>query len=175
MKNLLLFILLFTFSNCSHRITPEKKKDDVLTTLPFSTSSELPWLKQAVDVANCVFTKEAFFKEIESFPRFTHANGLSPKEVAQEVRKSKSAKIEMITPKNPFTKMIATTFANDRETVYLNLRKHPRELRELVATLHHERLHLMGFSHDGNSSVGKSNSVNYMVGTIAEKFAEECK
>lgn len=172
------YLILITFlflANCAHRITPEQKKNDVLTTLPFSTSSELSWLKEAVAVANCVFTKETFFKEIESFPRFTHANGLSPKEVAQEVRKSKSVKIEIFRPKYPLSKMVATTFNDKPDTVFLNKYKHPREIRSLVNTLMHERLHWMGFSHDGNPSVGKQDSANYRVGTIAEKFVEECK
>jgi hypothetical protein len=141
---------------------------------PYSVKSSLKWVKQLADVSNCVIKNEEFLKEVEAFPKYDFTTKTS-KEVAQAYRSSAPSVISTYKTKNPWSKAIATTYTGDSKTIYLNLRKNPRPLKEMVNTAIHERGHGLGFSHGDNSSWGKENSVNYRVGLIAEKYVEKCK
>lgn len=178
MKYLILIILF----SCTH--SPVKKPDakpvepEIVHTFPdeviFTTSSSLQWMKDLAKSADCVIRNEDFLKEVESFPKYTHTT-MTPKEVADSLRAPKPVILSTYRTKNPLSKVVATTYNNDRTHVYFNLRKNPRALKSLINTSLHEALHLYGFSHGDNSSVGKSNSIPYAVGKIAEKYSEICK
>lgn len=112
--------------------------------------------------------------EVGSFPKYTHTAS-SPAEVMHAIRDLPSSRISTYRTRSPWSKVLATTYASDRSTLYLNLRKNPRPMPEMVNTVIHEGLHLAGFSHGDNSPAGKQDSVNYRVGAIAEKYVPECQ
>jgi prolyl-tRNA editing enzyme YbaK/EbsC (Cys-tRNA(Pro) deacylase) len=124
-------------------------------------------------VSNCVIKNEEFLKEVESVKKFTHTTKTS-REVADSLRSAKPVKLSTYKTKSPFSKVIATTYKSDRTHVYFNLRKNPRKMESLVNTSFHEALHLLGHSHGDNSPIGKSQSVPYLIGKIAETYAQGC-
>jgi UDP-glucose 6-dehydrogenase len=151
----------------------EQIKEAPVTKNPFVTNSSLQYMKDVVRVSNCVVANPEFLKEVEAFPKFTFTDKTS-KEVADSLRNLKEIMLSTYRPKNPFSKAIATTFAGD-PFVYFSTRKNPREMKYMLNTSFHEALHLVEFSHGDNSPIGKEDSVNYMVGTIAEKYSKACE
>lgn len=152
---------------------------DVIATFPeesrpvFVADSSLDYVQQVVKVANCVIKNEAFLKDVEAFPKYDFTT-MTSKEVADTLRNFKAVTVSTYRTKNPWSAAIATTWAND-PTVYLNTRKNPRPMPEMLNTAFHEGLHVNGFAHGDNYPNGKESSVNYKVGSIAEKYAEVCK
>jgi len=180
MKKLILFLLV---TSCTSIVSSPSKialeslaPDLSIPVAPrkvFSSSSDTEWLKLAINKANCVLNNQDFIAEVEAFKDYTFTDKSSP-QVANAIKELKPIKVALYKTKNPFSKAIATTYASDRETVYINTRRNPRAMPDMVNTIIHEGLHLAGFSHGDNSPVGKENSVNYKVGSIAEKYVEKC-
>jgi len=138
---------------------------------PFSFKSSLPYIAEVARVSNCVINNEAFLKEVESFPKYTFTD-LSPAQVGKILRNFKPVTIS--TYKYWSSKVIATTYAKDRTTLYFNTKANPRKMPAMINTAFHEGLHLNGTSHGDNSSKGKEDSVNYRVGDISEKYVPGC-
>ena len=188
MKPILLLLIL---ASCS-TFTPTIPETDTGTTLPvetppivlipeaphsvrivFSTNSGLQYMKDLVGVANCVINNISFLDEVEAFPKYTYTDKTS-KEVSASLRNSIPTVFTTYRSKNPFSRAIATTFTGD-DVIYFNTRKNPRSVPEMINTLIHENLHLNGWSHGDNSPIGKGDSVNYRVGSMAEKYTELCE
>lgn len=176
------WLILIILAACAQ--TPVKKPDakpvepEIVHTFPeeviFTTSSSLQWMKDLAKSADCVIRNEQFLKEVELFPKYTHTTK-TPKEVADSLRAPKPVILSTYRTKNPLSKVIATTYNNDRTHVYFNLRKNPRAIKGMLNTSIHEKTHLLGHSHGDNSSIGKGDSVPYRLGKIAEKYSEICK
>lgn len=180
-----IFLLLILCFACSHIETPYSPPTisqtppvatEIMKPLQdvFSTASKNESLKHSVKIANCVVRSESFLKELSRFPKYDFTTS-TPDEVEQAFRKIKSIKVATYQTKNPWSKALATTYASDRETVWINSRQLPRDLPSLVNTLIHEGSHLIGFSHGDNSPVGKQKSVPYGVGEIAERHITPCE
>lgn len=183
------FLLLLLLFACAHKQAPQEAPVDVVYTEEtpvivldqeplkrevFSTKSTLQWMKDTARIGNCVINNQAFLKEVEAFPKFTFTDK-SSKEVADSLRNAKPVVLSTYRTKNPWSSVIATTWAND-QTVYFNTRRNPRPMPELLNTSCHEGLgHLQGWSHGDNSPVGKEDSVPYRLGAICEKYEEKCK
>lgn len=149
-------------------LKPSPARSDV-----FRTASSIKLIQDSVRVANCVVRSEDFLQEISRFPKYDFTT-LSPGAVADAYRSIKPIQVSSYQTRNPFSKVLATTYSTDRETLYINTRKFPRSLPSVVNTIIHEAGHLINFSHGNNSSVGKENSVNYRVGSIAETHTQKC-
>lgn len=171
MKLIKLIVLLAVVS-CSTTIKKETPVIENNSSDVFTYKSSLEWIKDLSKKANCVVNNEKFQYElalIESFD-FSKDNG---EKVLENLLKHK-ATIRTYKTKNPFSKVIATTYKNNKTDLYLNLHKNPRPMASMINTVVHEALHLAGYSHGNNSSVDKENSVNYRVGKLAEINSNGC-
>jgi hypothetical protein len=138
----------------------------------FHTEIKTQWVNDLVKYANCVINHSDFINEIESQKVFeyTEKTGYAVIAALHERR----CGLRLYATKNPFSSVIATTYANDREYLYFNTRKNPRDMKYMVNTAIHECSHLAGFSHGDNSPVGKENSVPYFIGKSSESVVEKC-
>lgn len=139
----------------------------------FNTKSTLLWMKELVDVANCTIHLSDVRKDLLLVEKFTHTT-MTPAQVSAAVESFKVAGVRTYRTKNPFSAAIATTYASDRENLYLNTRKNPRDIPSMVNTLFHESSHLNGFGHGDNNPKGKELSVPYYFGAIGQKYAHKC-
>lgn len=153
--------------------TPTQIAAPAFTRKVFIAKSSLAWVIDLVDRANCIINNEEFIKEVEGFPGFTFTEA-TPGQVAASLRSMGPFTISTYKARIG-SKVIATTYSSDKTTLYLNLRKNPRDIASMGNTVLHEGLHLAGYSHGNNSSVGKQDSINYRVGSIAEKYITLCK
>jgi hypothetical protein len=176
MKSLivLLFILI---SGCSHTydyqsIAEESAKVLAPEYAPFKSKSNLSWINELTSTVNCVVNNREFLNEVKSFNKYTHTTA-TPEQVYISLINLSNFNVSTYKARIG-SRVIATTYKSDKATLYLNLRKNPRELKYMVNTVIHEGLHLAGYSHGDNSPAGKDNSVNYKVGSIAEKYADKC-
>lgn len=139
----------------------------------FSTEAAVYWTIDITKKANDVYKNPEFLKRVGEVYKYDYTVD-SPETVKKQLSNSVAVIIALYTTKNPWSSAIATTFNNDRERIYLNTRKHPRPVPEMINTLFHEGLgHLNGYGHGDNYSAGKENSVPYKIGEIAEKLAVE--
>jgi hypothetical protein len=156
---------------------PPKEKSNYLekpdSSPKFRTKSTLPWMKELIEIANCTIHLPDLRKDLLLVKRFTHTT-MSPEQVSAAVLGFKSSGVRTYRTKNPMSKAIATTYASDRENLYLNTRKNPRPLPSMVNTLCHEASHLNGFSHGDNNPKGKELSVPYYLGSLCQKYANLC-
>jgi hypothetical protein len=170
-KSLVSALVIFLITSCSSKVyksLPIEYDNNTIT-----VKSSLDWMKESAKVANCVLNHAEFKAElalVESFD-YSDDNGV---QVLEKLSKVKCVASTYKT-RNPFSKAIATTYATDKTTYYFNLRKNPRKMKYMVNTHIHECLHLAGYSHGDNSSIGKEKSVNYFVGSLGEKYSEKCE
>jgi len=172
MKTLFL-ILLVILAGCSQvevaktpEITPIKP-DDV-----FYTKSSLEFIKDSVACANLI-SKSPLFKQ-EVLSRSYEQTIDSPSLVWERISKAPFIEVKPIYPKVVWSKMTATTFAND-PSIYLNARK-TRSKALWVGSIFHEGYgHRLGYKHNGNSAKGNEKSQPYQLGDIGEKLAYLCK
>jgi hypothetical protein len=138
-------------------------------------TSSKGWLGGLAKVAECVVKSDGFLQEVAAFKKYDLTTD-APAQVAAKIKEAKTG-LELSTykPWYRYTKSIAYTVPGKSNTTYFNLYKNPRELTEMINTVIHEWLHILGYSHGTNSSRGKENTVNYRVGTIAEKWAKVCR
>lgn len=173
---------MFLVFSCSQMQTPVKSPTIQETPViaaqimspVFTSTSTIDSLQKAVKVANCVVRSEEFLKEVREFAKYDYTE-MNSTDVENAFRNIKPIKVVSYKTKNPYSKVLATTYASDRETIYINTRKLPRPNNGIVNTFIHEGSHLIGFSHGDNSSVGKQNSVPYGVGDIAENHVANCE
>ena len=117
-------------------------------------------------------TDKEFQNELSAIEKFDFSDDNGSQVLEKLMSNSKT--ITTYRTKNPFSKAIATTYSTDKENMYLNTRKNPREYKFMINTVVHEFLHLVGYSHNDNNPIGKENSVNYYVGSLAEKYSKGC-
>lgn len=146
------------------------------THIVFTTKSSLPWVHEVSRIANCVINNEDFLKEVAAYPKFTYTDKVGA-DVAKALREHAPIEVRTYKTLNPRSKTNAYVLPSKRNEVYLNTRKYKNPTSRWVQTLVHESLH-PEFSH-GNNDIDKDTeeklaSVNYVVGSIAEKYAEKC-
>lgn len=139
----------------------------------FHTKSNLLWVTEVADIASCVVRLPELLNELGSVKALTHTS-MNPEQVKLAVANFKPSGVRTYKTKNPVSKVIATTYASDRENLYLNTRKNPRPIGQMVNTLLHEASHLNGFSHGDNNPRGKELSVPYFLGALGQKYAHLC-
>jgi hypothetical protein len=138
----------------------------------FNHRSSLSWVKELSKVANCTVNLKSFQDELSTIERFDYSDDNGKQVLSKLLSDAKT--ITTYKTKNPWSSAMATTYSADKDNMYLNTRKNPREYKFMVNTVCHEKLHLNGYSHGNNSSVGKENTVNYFVGSLCEKHSKGC-
>lgn len=136
----------------------------------FTVKSTLAYLKDVAIVADCVLKDPDFIKEVNAHGQFDYTKDISI-EVARKI--VLPTPVVISTYKKRFTKSIAYRNVGSN-VLYFNTMKNPRSMKEMVNTLSHERLHVVGYGHGSNSSKGKENSVNYSLGKLSEKYVDRC-
>jgi hypothetical protein len=134
--------------------------------------STLPWMSSLAKTADCIVQSKKFKEEVCSIKSFDYSKKTGH-QVIEDISNSRAFVVSTYKTKSPWSKAIATTYGKPK-VVYFNTRKNPRDVPSMVNTLVHEWLHVLNYSHGDNSSKGKENSVNYKVGSIAEKYVQEC-
>jgi hypothetical protein len=155
---------------------PTKIEQEEVTPLPalFKTSSNLEWVVRAAKVANCVWANGKYIEAIKKIDKFDYSSDNGVNVVSK--LSSKTCTVRTYRTRNPWSSVIATTYASDKEHLYLNTRMNGTisPVARLVNTLYHECSHLAGYGHGDNSPEGKENSVPYFIGDVAEQFVAEC-
>lgn len=184
MRNLFLLILLLIELSCvsnKERTVPSTNtipSGQVATVnpdlpAPFHTEISYEWAHSVVKKANCVVTHQKFIDAVSSIDKFDYSDK-NGKQVIADLQKARCG-IRAYRTRNPWSKVLATTYSSDREFFYYNMRNNPRALKFMVNTAIHECTHLIGYGHGSNSSVGKGGSVPYGVGKIAEDTVQYCE
>lgn len=180
MKTIQLLSLIFLYACASNQpiklttpeATTETKPTESVLTVKIGVKSSLAWVSELADKTKCVLLSNDFQNELKSIQNFdmSEANG------AQVLGKmlSTESNISTYTSKNPFSSAIATTYQNDN-TLYLNTRKNPRSMPQMINTICHEHSHVAGFSHGDNSPKGKEKTVPYFIGDLCEKHSTKCE
>lgn len=170
MQRILRLAILFILVACSTTKAPIAPK--VTETNFYKNYSTLSWVKLAVDAADCVTINPEFHQEIINYQKFAHYDGSST-QIVKDLLSDKKA--EVSTYYKRFTK--ARAYRNvGTNKIWLNRAKLGYVDPGLVNTMIHERLHVLGYNHQGNNKYKYNNveSVPYKVGKISEKYAEKC-
>jgi hypothetical protein len=135
------------------------------------TKSQLQFIKEAVDCANLIVKTDQFKASVlnSTYEQTTD----TAQEIFIVMTSGAVSEVKPIYPKNRFTAMTATTFAND-PAIYLNARR-ARTKALWVGSVLHERSHKVGYRHNGNSRAGNEKTVPYRMTEIGEKLAYLCK
>lgn len=148
---------------------PSKPVATIESVKVFSFRSSLNLIKNVNECANKVVNDKEFQEELKSVERFDFSNA-SGETVLNKLLNHKCV-IQSYKTKNPFSKVLATTYINNKTDVYLNMRKY-QTIEAWSGTSIHECSHNFGFSHGNNSSAGKQNSVPYFIGFLGQRHAE---
>ena len=135
----------------------------------FEVVKELPYFKEAVKLADCVYNLKEFQDEVAAIKSFgnTRDNG------AKVVEKMLSPKKGMLRHYKASPKVIAYTV---KDEIYFNSNaSNKRTIEDNVNTLIHERLHVLGYRHISRFNIGRSRDNAYKIGKISEKYVGKCK
>lgn len=113
------------------------------------------------------FQSDKFLEKVKSAYGFNHTYK-SPPEVAEDIKNySNTIKIKSYTSRWPWSRAIAYT---QNGVIYFNTRK-SMDAYKRANTIVHETMHIMGYSHDGNTpSKYNDLTVPYYVGDMFEEF-----
>jgi hypothetical protein len=171
MKTLCL-ILLVILSGCSQVETVKPLNIAFIQEKDlFYTKSQLAFIKDAVDCSNKI-TKAPEFKAAVLGATYEQTTD-TPQEIFVVMTSGAMSEVRPIYPKNPWSALTATTFAND-PAIYLNARR-ARSRALWVGSILHEHSHHRKFTHRGNQRKGNEKSVPYVFTEIGEKLAYLCK
>lgn len=143
-----------------------------------------PNIREAIKRFLAIIETERFYQELSDVDYFglnkfmpDHLANVLAKEISQDLKHSFSLDfnftIKEIRPANPWSKMIATTFENDPNSLYINSRK-TFSTNSRVNTICHECIHLFYYKHAGNSATAFNlTTVPYLAGEVAERLANE--
>jgi hypothetical protein len=124
------------------------------------------WQDKIEDSAKTVgklFSNTLFLNAVANHGKFDHTK-LNAYEVANLILHTREIQIYVGFYSNFFTRAIAYE-RNGR--IFFNTRK---EAAGTWANIMHESLHVLGFSHNGNTPRGNENSVPYKLPEIAKRF-----
>lgn len=176
MKNLILLLLI----SCSQVLIKPDPIASIETGQPqtvkkelFVPKSSLKWVADASSVASCVIQLPELINDLAAVDKFTHTE-LNTSQVVEAVKAFTPKYVRTYKTKNPFSAAIATTYASDKTSFYLNTRKNPRAMPQMVNTYCHEVSHLHNFGHGDNSPIGKEMSVPFYLGSLCQKYADKC-
>lgn len=172
MKNLLIILL---FVSCASNI-PVQKLETIEPTIEdigyYKNESSLDWITESIEIANCVTKKKEFHQEILDNGKFEHYDGLNQHIIDMLISETPAI---VGTYYKKFSK--ARAYRNiGSNKIWLNRAKISNSDEDLLNTMLHERLHVLGFGHKGNSRNKYNNidSVPYKVGSISEKYYQYC-
>lgn len=145
----------------------------------FAVRSQLAWIRETAEVANCVIKQSGLIRDVERVRVFDLAvlgDQRGPVGVAVAKRMQAFTPVIVSTYcKYPSGGVQTNAYRNvGSNVVYINTCVPRNPLASRVNTLVHERLHVVGFGHGDNSWRGKQNTVPYRVGTLAEKYTNAC-
>ena len=143
----------------------------------YAVKSTLSFMKDVGEVANCVIYNADFIKEVSTHKQFDYTKD-SSKLVAEKMSRFtpvilttyKKSSTATLAYRNVGSNVLHFNTGKNKSGNYLN----PRAMKYMLNTAIHERLHVVGYGHGDNKAAGKSNSVPYGIGKIAEKYAERC-
>lgn len=140
----------------------------------FKVKSSLSWMKDLGEKANCVNFNKDFLKEVSLIESFTHSDHTGV-EVVEALTSSTIAVARTYSKR--FTRAAAYRVPGTNE-IYINLKKLSKRSRakQVIPTLIHERLHVLGYKHKGNRRAKYNNleSVPYKVSRISKKYISKC-
>lgn len=130
----------------------------------------------AVELANKVLASEEFIKTIEKLDPFTYFSGTkdSPLYVSKLLSEEKECGVNVAVWYVPWYKRYTSAIAYESNG-RTNLRSTYLEngkISDICATLVHEFLHSVGYSHDFWATKQRPFSVPYAIGNLVSKFAE---
>jgi len=176
MKVIQLLLLILVYACASNQpsttIQIEEVPVESISDIKIGVKSSLPWVSELASKTKCVLLNNEFQNELKSIEKFdmSEANG---GQVLDKMLQTESF-ISTYKTKNAFSSAIATTYKNDN-TLYLNTRKNPRPMPQMVNTVCHEHSHVAGFSHGDNNPKGKEKTVPYYIGDLCEKHSTKCE
>lgn len=140
------------------------------------TESQTRKVGAAVEALNAVLIQQKFIDAIAALdPQKYFANTLhKPKEIAQLISKDKMCVISAKIWVPPFWKRFSSAVAFESKNM-INLRNsyvNNATVLTLGATLLHEMLHEMGYSHDFWSTKRRPYSVPYAIGNLVSTWKE---
>lgn len=140
----------------------------------YVNSSSLDWVKETIRIANCVTNEPNFHKEILDNGKYMHFEGEN-KDIVKALLSSVRA--EVGTYYKRFTKAIAYRNVGSNKIWFNRYKAKATSMKGKLETMIHERLHVLGFGHKGNSRNKYNNieSVPYKVAKIAGGWYETCK
>jgi len=167
-------LLLFLTISCNTKTIPDSKPvvENVYTGSFYKVESTLNWIKEAVRITDCVTVQKDFHAEILSVQNFEHYEGEN-QAIVDSLLSEKVAVIGSYSKK--FTKARAYRDVGTNK-IWLNRSKIFKADKDLINTNIHERLHVLGYKHKGNSrnKYNNINSVPYKVGSLSEKYYKRC-
>ena len=169
-------ILIFIIAACSTTIKQTDETDIGVVSIEdgfqyFVTSSKVKWLKNVVSVSNCIAHNEKFLLAVSNIEKFdyTLSDGI-------DVAISLGIKKKVILNTYWYLKKKVKSYSKaGTNRIYYNTRSNPRGLNLMINTAFHEKLHFLGYGHNGNYNQHlKQGSVNHVVGKLAEKYINDC-
>lgn len=140
----------------------------------YVNASTLEWVKDTIKIANCVTNEPNFHKEVLENGKYEHFDG-DNQDIVDALLSSKKA--EVGTYYKRFTKAVAYRNPGTNKIWFNRKFSKNSSGASKLNTMIHERLHVLGFGHKGNSKYKYNNveSVPYKVGKIAQGWYETCK
>jgi hypothetical protein len=166
---LILLVILVGCSQVEVAKTPDVtpiKPDDV-----FYTKSSFDFVQKAVTCANLIFKSDQF-KALVLNGKYDQTSD-KPEMIWQKLSLAGFTEVKTVRSTNPFTNMVAVKYKDD-PAIYLNSRKN-RSNAEWTGSICHEKAHVMGWTHRGNSPRGNEDTVPYKLGDYCEQLAYLCK
>jgi predicted SprT family Zn-dependent metalloprotease len=163
--------LLFLVASCATK-TPIKQ-DPVYEGSYYVNESSLEWVSKLIDVTDCTTKLDSFHKDIIDNNKYEHYEGSNEK-IVKDLKSDVKAHVG--TYYKRFTRARAYRNVGSNK-IWLNRAKISGKIDvDLVNTMIHERLHVLGYQHKGNNKYKYNNveSVPYKVGKISEKYSQEC-
>lgn len=146
----------------------------------FRTNIEDKEVQEAVKIANWLLTDSMFYDEIKKIERFTHTE-LNGSDIAEVLFENRYSEMEVVGYKTfypyrwPFPKVKGFYSHETPDKINVNLRAlHTMDTFDHVGNLIHEKMHSLGFEHQGNSR-NKFNNIDsapYKIGYLARSFGQ---
>lgn len=130
----------------------------------------MPELTIVARKAECVLKNALFHAAIHVHGKFAYSEK-STDQIVDDIKKCDHAMLR--TYYKRFGSVVAFRNVGEND-IYFNTKFAGNSIADKVNTAIHELLHIKGYSHPFNQTADRNESVPYMIGTIAQKFADSC-